>query len=192
MSPSEELRKKLKTLGIRASRGYRMPDGHRTNEDNVTTAWPVYNDPFSTLTFSEEDGSLICEDSLSVDQCVAAVMAETKQGASDVWMQLPRDSNGEPIRIGDTMEAELVRGSYGMPFEVVGYVLGDDGLEPMDADNNLRKSRYLRHQKPDTWERIIEDAIRGDGGSYGCLEERFNAMVPALVARCKKLAGDAE
>lgn len=133
MSPSEELRKKLKTLGIRASRGYRMPDGHRTNEDNVTTAWPVYNDPFSTLTFSEEDGSLICEDSLSVDQCVAAVLAADK-----------RSCIRQPPQV-----------------------------------------KYLRHQKPDTWERIIEDAL-----AYKELPTDMDMKL--LVARCKKLAGDAE
>ena len=57
------------------------------------------------------------------------------------------------------------------------------------TDEGPRYADMCRHQ-PDTWERIIEDAIRGDGGSYGCLGERLDAMVPALVARCKALAGE--
>ena len=100
-------------------------------------------------------------------------------------MELPKDANGEPIHIGDVMEWP-----DGETFEVVG--IGDGTLFYLDGDDDALAdwtgASTKRHHTSDSWERIIEDAIRGDGGSYGCLEERFNAMVPALVARCEALA----
>ena len=106
------------------------------------------------------------------------------------WMRLPLDEDGEPVCVGDVMEWP-----NGDTSEVVG--IGDGGTLFYVENNNAGGADWTtvvgkRHHRPDTWERIIEDAIRGDGGSYGCLEERFNATVPALVARCKALAGDAE
>lgn len=70
MSKSDELREALDRAGVGYTCGYRMPDGHRVNVDSVTTAWPVEDDPISSLTFEEEDGELACLDSLTVEQCV--------------------------------------------------------------------------------------------------------------------------
>jgi hypothetical protein len=47
-----------------------------------------------------------------------------------------------------------------------------------------------RHYQPDTWERIIEDAI--DAVDDVWADDRHDALVASLVSRCKKLAGDAE
>jgi hypothetical protein len=103
------------------------------------------------------------------------------------YTALPLDRDGEPVHLGDLMEWPTTNET----FEVVGIGDGtlfyvEDGNEKADWTGASTK----RHHEPDTWERIIEDAIRGDGGSYGCLEERFDAMVPALVARCRALAGE--
>jgi hypothetical protein len=103
------------------------------------------------------------------------------------YTAVPLDKDNEPIHLGDLMEWPTTNET----FEVVGIGDGtlfyvEDGNEKADWTGASTK----RHHEPDTWERIIEDAIRGDGGSYGCLEERFDAMVPALVARCRALAGE--
>lgn len=98
------------------------------------------------------------------------------------YMMLPKDADGEYIHIGDVMEGEKIGGGYGEPFEVVGYVMSNGELEPMDEHRNPRKRKYSRHHHPDSWERIIEDALDG----------YRDTDFDKLVARCKALAGDAE
>ena len=86
----------------------------------------------------------------------------------------------------------------GETFEVVGIGRGvlfyvEDGNELADWTGATTK----RHHAPDTWERIIRDAIgegmarqRNNDSSECC--ERANPMNnDALVARCRALAGDA-
>lgn len=107
----------------------------------------------------------------------------SKQG--DDW---PLDADGVPICVGDMLaEGEA------SPERVKALLFDRDGWS-VNFGLGWCGMKYHKwhHAKPDTWERIIEDAIRGDGGNYGCLEERFNATVPALVARCKALAGEGE
>ena len=96
----------------------------------------------------------------------------------DGWVELPKDADGVPIRVGDTVE----------------YV--DDTLAPRNVTNiNLagdgwwvytngfgRRPDKCRHVTPDTWERIIEDALDG----------YHNTDFEKLVARCKALTSDAE
>lgn len=111
------------------------------------------------------------------------------------WVELPKDADGEYIHIGDVMEGEKIGGGYGEPFEVVGYVMSNGELEPMDEHRNPRKRKYSRHHHPDSWERIIEDArtCTGSMGSYTSVPTmRWTNEMDALVARCKALAGDAE
>ena len=100
------------------------------------------------------------------------------------YVELPRDADGIYIRVGDDME--VATGALKGEHSNVEYLAITESGWDVDGD----PPRSLRHHKPDTWEQIITDAIRGDGGSYGCLEERLDAMLPALVDRCKKLAGD--
>lgn len=100
------------------------------------------------------------------------------------YVELPKDANGIEIRVGDDME--VVGGHFAGEHSTVEYLaMTEDGWE-VDGE----PPQIMRHHKPDTWEQIIMDAIRGDGCTYGCLGERFEATVPALVARCKALAGD--
>lgn len=92
------------------------------------------------------------------------------------YMMLPKDADGEPVHIGDVMEWP-----DGETFEVVGiggntlFYIKDGLAEWVDARNK-------RHHTPDTWERIIEDALDG----------YHDTDFDKLVARCKALAGDAE
>lgn len=71
------------------------------------------------------------------------------------------------------------------PAKVRGMVLDESGW--MASTRELRgygvPPATLRHVKPDSWERIMDDAeklARGD-----------NAAVMELVERCRRLAGDA-
>jgi len=104
----------------------------------------------------------------------------------DGWVELPRDADGEPIHVGDKLVGEKVGGGYCEPFVVIGYVMSNGVIEPMDEHKLPRMAKYAHHQQPDTWERIIEDAIN----------MHFNPSLTserdALVARCKALAGEAE
>ena len=97
-----------------------------------------------------------------------------EQENRDALVELPKDADGVPIHVGDVM---VYADGNTCPLPVVALVppavfLTDDG--PRYAD-------MCRHQ-PDTWERIIEDALDG----------YHDTDFEKLVARCKKLAGDAE
>lgn len=111
-------------------------------------------------------------------------------------MELPLDADGEPIHVGDKLVGEKVGGGYCEPFVVIGYVMSNSVIEPMDEHKMPRMAKYAHHA-PDTWERIIEDAI-GEGmarelsnhnGGYDRSDSLSNAF---LVARCRALAGEAE
>lgn len=107
-----------------------------------------------------------------------------EQEDRDGWVRLPVDADGVPVRLDDLME--WPDGSD-EPFEVVGigngmlYYIDDDGIQWTRAETK-------RHFQPDTWERVIEDALSAKWSSRG---ER-SADFDALVARCRALAGDAE
>lgn len=78
MTQTDSLKRTCDAIGMRYTEGYTLSDGRTVNDDNVTCLWP--DDMAShTLTFVEEDGRLICEDSLSVDQCIGAVMGMTRR-----------------------------------------------------------------------------------------------------------------
>jgi len=110
----------------------------------------------------------------------AATLAE-REGD---WIKLPVDADGLPIHIGDVME--WPDGSD-EAFEVVG--IGTNGTVFYMYDESCEWTRGTdkRHYQPDTWERIIEDAL----GSRWSAPNELSSDFTALVARCKKLAGDA-
>ena len=126
----------------------------------------------------------------AIDSVHAALEAECERLRDrDGWVELPKDADGEYIHIGDVMEW-----SDGTTFEVVG--IGDDTLFYVETDENGSNSiewtstEQKRHHKPDTWERIIEDAIDAVDDCWA--NDEHDKLVDALVARCKALAGDAE
>ena len=97
----------------------------------------------------------------------------------DGWIELPRDEYGKHIRIGDVMEWPTTCET----FEVVGIGDGvlfyvEDGNEKADWTGASTK----RHHAPDTWERILADAL-------GCdpYEVEGDDDLMAIVARCKAL-----
>lgn len=69
------LRKTLKSRGIKFTKGYVFDTGVRTDTENITTIWPVDDEPFLSTTFYDDGDALLCEDGLSVEQAIAAAMA---------------------------------------------------------------------------------------------------------------------
>jgi hypothetical protein len=142
------------------------------------------------VVFDGEDFDRLCD---AIDSVHAALEAENErlreQDHDGDWMKLPVDADGLPIHIGDVMVGEKVGGGYCGPFEVVGYVTSNGVIEPMDEHKLPRIQKYAHHQ-PDTWERIIEDAIDAVDDCWA--NDEHDKLVDALVARCKALAGDAE
>ena len=98
------------------------------------------------------------------------------------YMMLPKDADGEPIHLFDLMETE--RG-----VEVVEGILPDRFLVLRDGCWLTVEAATHRHHTPDSWERIIEDAVNVHGNGFNpCWTDERDA----LVARCKALAGDPE
>lgn len=109
---------------------------------------------------------------------------------ADASVLLPVDADGEYIRIGDDVE-----GLNGENADATHLTVHMDGS--WDVGTRGWVPHLLRHRKPDTWERIIRDAIvegmarelSNYNGGYDRSDSLSNA---SLVARCKALAGDAE
>ena len=98
-------------------------------------------------------------------------------------IQLPKDADGVPIHIGD--ELEWLEGNR---LTVNG--IGEGGtLFYVDVQGDVQwtASGNKRHVKPDSWERIIQDA-QADGVRYH--NEGRPSDFEALVERCKRLAGE--
>ncbi len=100
-------------------------------------------------------------------------------------IKLPVDADGEVIRVGDN----VAEGDD--EFEVRALTLYDrDSWEVLDRLSVSFSPRRLRHVQPDSWERIIADAMLGaerDGAP-----DTYSDCLAELVERCRRLAGDAE
>ena len=107
-------------------------------------------------------------------------LAEAARGC----IQLPKDADGETIRIGDEVE-------YGHNVGAVDMLLLKESDEPRVGTTfgGYFCGKELHHVKPDSWERIIADA-QADGVRYH--NEGRPSDFDALVERCKRLAGDVE
>ena len=118
-------------------------------------------------------------------QASAKVLADCISVAND-FIELPKDADGVTIRIGDEVE-------YGHNVGTVDRLLLNESDEPRVGTTfgGYFYGIELHHAKPDSWERIIEDAaenIYPNGAFNPCWTE----VRDALVERCKRLAGDAE
>lgn len=101
--------------------------------------------------------------------------------------------DGKSIQLGDT-----VWGEDGKRWRIVGigerYVWGQN----IEKSGQKRlKPEWLTHEEPDSWERILDDAMAEHPVTY-CLEngiankdfrDAYEAKEADLVRRCKKLAG---
>lgn len=120
-------------------------------------------------------------------------------------VELPKDADGEPIRIGD-----VVYGNPGIAWTVVGMRVSKFGWKvEMDNMPFLCEPDDLSHKKPeqpDSWENLEKDARKTacdyapaprdedglttcDGCPFLKSESCRNEMTLDLVKRAKKLAG---
>lgn len=104
-------------------------------------------------------------------------------------ISLPVDAEGKLIRIGDMMECMLDGAKMVLP---VGYMTyRTDGWHiALTIDESYKYQSYSPkelHHSNDTWEHIIEDAVR-----LGFTDPDNESLVLKLIARCKKMAGDDE
>ena len=123
-------------------------------------------------------------DRLKVERDSMAAALDAAQGEhayapESHYVMLPKDADGVPIHVGDTVTCGRsvwqVTGLRltGAAWSVCCTIFNDHG----GSGTNVYPPCDLRHHVPDTWERIIMDAICG-----GDEDE--------LVARCKALAGE--
>lgn len=156
---NESLRKKVKDQGAQLSEVQGALE--RRNNGELKRHWQKELDRLK----AERD---------SMAAALDAAQGEHAFAPESHYMLLPKDADGVPIHIGDMMHCTCPSGKY-----VCGEVsaIGDSKLWLSNVQFSLHPS-YMHHYVPDTWERIIMDAVCG-----GDEDE--------LVARCKRLAGDA-
>ena len=108
--------------------------------------------------------------------------AELK-GLEERSIELPKDADGEPIRVGDVVECCVPFGGEN-PFEVRIIRLDEGGWELFNRFGYRCYPNNTYHHQSDTWERIEEDARKAMS-----LYSMPN-VVMTLIARCKALAGN--
>lgn len=98
------------------------------------------------------------------------------------YVELPKDADGVPWHIGDRTES-------GQTVEAMS--LNRKGWCFIGTVNEIDPSIH-RHYQPDTWEKIIEDAMHCDQLLEEYDPDASADVLNTLVARCKALAGDAD
>lgn len=154
----------------------------------------------------------------------AELKAEIERLKSEVpgdCMSLPLDADGVPIEVGEVVyycdkESGEPKAGFG-PFRVIDYgphaqaVLLRYEKGGVDGYGNYSESfescELLTHRKPDSWEKLEEDARKGPCNYFGILEDRAVTCIKCqkstqatghscrvnmqidLVKRAKRLAG---
>ena len=108
---------------------------------------------------------------------------ELRERIEREYIKAPVDADGAPIRIGDRVRIGRTE------FEAIGFgnVTCDEEtygvfMQRESGEYEWFNARYLRHIQPDSWERILDDAVRLSRGD--------NDAVMELVERCRRLAGE--
>lgn len=126
----------------------------------------------------------------ALKQAQAEVLADCLSVADD-FIELPKDADGMPIRIGD--ELESVRYEDGIVAGIRYYEGGSTliAVRPHGWDTpTWNDPEDYTHAKPDTWEAIIEDAASYGGKRQFSGTQGDKANIAELVERCKRLAGE--
>ena len=104
------------------------------------------------------------------------------------YVSLPLDADGVPIHVGDKLKDDAMRKSDG---EVHRLMLENDGWYVGFSSGGwtLTRLHEWHHQKPDTWEQIIDDAeaLAREWFNTDMSENEHAVGLDALVARCKAL-----
>ena len=110
---------------------------------------------------------------------VHEVLEQATDELSDEWVKLPVDADGVPIHVGDYVETQIeaFKGERGRV-----ECLTEDGW-CVDGD----RPSTVRHVQPDSWERIIQDAVK-----LGYADYPTTFYEAELVERCRRLAGEAK
>lgn len=118
-----------------------------------------------------------------IDKEHAEAVADALQlrGEPDRWVELPVDADGVPIHVGDVME-----GLHGENANAKFLVLHEDGV--WDVGDRGWVPSFLRHHQPDSWERIIHDAI-AEGFERTDVSATCEVGNDVLVERCRRVAG---
>ncbi len=115
----------------------------------------------------------------------AVVIDEIERELNERYVELPVDADGVPWHIGD--EAIGVTVWEGERFTVGSIELMGDGAQLVDVETvDAIPCGAARHVQPDTWERIVEDAIHAGA------TEVNNDVRGNLIDRCRALAGEDE
>ena len=110
------------------------------------------------------------------------VLEQAIDELSDEWVKLPVDADGVPIRVGDTIEIE----HNGRVTTVTNINYNEYGWQVYCAEGGgFDKDTRCHHVHPDSWERIIEDAVK-----LGYADYPTTSYEAELVERCKRLAGE--
>lgn len=100
------------------------------------------------------------------------------------WIRLPEADDGMPIRVGDVLQHH----PQGLKFKVKELIFnGDDWFVSFGEKPSVFNITAYSHYQPDTWERIIEDAVR-----LGFTDPDNESLALKLVARCKTLSKEDE
>ena len=119
-------------------------------------------------------------ENLEIEYSELVEQVEELKDLEERSIELPKDADGERIHVGDMIKLpnrnrEEVRF---MTINGAGWLINESGWLPCKVS----------HSKPDTWERIIEDAVNVHGNGFNpCWTDERDV----LVARCHALAGDA-
>ena len=101
------------------------------------------------------------------------------------YIKLPVDADGVPIRVGDTIEIE----HNGRVTTVTNINYNEYGWQVYCSEGGgFDKDTRCHHVQPDTWERIIEEAMTVGFASFS--DESEEDCKTELVERCKRLAGE--
>jgi len=141
--------------------------------------------PASDTRWYGEDELTAIADRIDKEHAEAVADALQLRGEPDRWVELPVDADGVPIHVGD----ELTDG------KVARLLICDDAEENsvyVYESPHVIKQIYcyeVVHRKPDSWERIIEDAANYEHDGW---QGSFRDFVDGMVERCRRLAGEGE
>lgn len=112
-----------------------------------------------------------------VDDAIHDYADAIEREIAERYQILPLDAGGVPIRVGDVLKlpnGEITAVRF-ITFNDAGWLVNESGWLP----------DKVTHQQPDTWERIIEDAMK-----LGYTDPDNERLEKRLLIRCKTLAGE--
>ena len=122
-----------------------------------------------------------------MDACIKAIEAEI----ADNYLELPKDADGIPIRVGDTVSDCTEGGTYTVKnvnlsnwgWRVIAY-----GVDGNQTEYTLSTAaERVRHVKPRTLENIVAAAIQY--GHNGITGDRIEGKVAKFCAEIRELLG---